>query len=130
MKNMVTTEEALKELISRVPDEVLSEAIGGMSARSRDRLIKLGLVAAVAAVGYGGYRWYNSRNAGEGKSPVIPSTAVDSSESDIESGLPKGCRVTPGNLRKQEYLRDHGNPDARVYTDADGREHIIYSDPV
>ncbi len=51
MKNMVTTEEALKELISRVPDEVLSEAIGGMSASSRDRLIKLGLVAAVAAAG-------------------------------------------------------------------------------
>ena len=63
MKNMVTTEEALKELISRIPDEVLSEAIGGMSARSRDRLITLGLVAAVAAAGYGGYRWYNSRKA-------------------------------------------------------------------
>ena len=67
MKNMVTTEEALKELISMIPDEVLSEAIGGMSARSRDRLIKLGLVATVAAAtaaaGYGGYRWYNSRKA-------------------------------------------------------------------
>lgn len=64
MKNMVTTEEALKELISRVPDEVLSEAIGGMSAGSRNRLIKLGLVAAVAAAGYGGYCWHTRNNEG------------------------------------------------------------------
>lgn len=72
MKNMVTTEEALKELISRVPDEVLSEAIWGMSASSRDRFIKLGLVAAVAA-GHGGYCWYNSRNAREGQPSEYPS---------------------------------------------------------
>ena len=129
MKNMVTTEEALKELISMIPDEVLSEAIGGMSARSRDRLIKLGLVAAVAAAGYGGYRWYNSRNAGEGQPPVTPPTTGGSSESDTKKGLPtlpKGCKTTVDTMRKQNTLRATGYPNARVYIDAGGREHIEY----
>lgn len=112
MKNMVTTEEALKELISRVPDEVLSESIGGMSDISRSRLIKLGLVAAVVAAGYSGYRWYNSRNAGEGQS----------------EGVPAGCTVTKANKEEQERLRRNGYPNAIVYTNENGGTHTIFGD--
>ena len=112
MKNMVTTEEALKELISRIPDEVLSEAIGGMSDISRSRLIKLGLVAAVVAAGYSGYRWYNSRNAGEGQS----------------EGVPAGCTVTEANKKRQEELRKNGFPKATVYTNKNGGTHTIFGD--
>lgn len=112
MKNMVTTEEALKELISRIPDEVLSEAIGGMSAGSRNRLIKLGLVAAVAVAGYSGYCWYNSsRNAGKGQPKV-----------------PEGCTVTEANKKKQEELRKNGFPKAIVYTNKNGGTHTIFGD--
>lgn len=58
--------EAVSELISKLPDDALNRAVGGLSKDTIQKLINVGLLSLAA--GSAGLLWYKNSSSGEKKS--------------------------------------------------------------
>ena len=48
--------EAVKELLEKIPEDTLREAVGGLKPSFQNALIAFGVIVGLGVLGYGGYR--------------------------------------------------------------------------